>query len=239
MNLFEQVPPPGQKRAAVIIGRFNPPTRGHYELINEVKKFIKNNPKLGLEAMPIVVVIGNDKKRKDADDLLKNPLTVNDRVVFMQGSGHANGVKFITATNAFEALAKCRNEGFEPIAIAAGTDRIDDYIRILDQYFKDQKDKPIKHYKIHVERDEGAIETKKEVKADNIDDQLAAIKGGEEVTTDIVSGSLARRAAELGYFDEFANIVGLDHNKKLATLLYNKVKKVLDIANQQKTEKEE
>jgi len=238
-GLQESVPAPGKKRAAVIIGRFNPPTKGHYELINEVKKFIKNNPNLKLEAMPVVVVIGNDKKRKDADDLLKNPLTVHDRVVFMQSSGHANGVKFITATNAFEALGKCRSEGLEPIAIAAGTDRIDDYIRILDQYFKDANDKPIKHEKIHLARDEGAIETKKAAKADNIDDQLSSIRGGEEVTTDIVSGSLARRAAELGYFDEFAKITGLDHNKKLATLLYNKVKKVLDLANQQNADKGE
>jgi hypothetical protein len=232
--LLEDIPAPGKKRVAVIIGRFNPPTKGHYELINEVRKYIKSNPTMQLEAMPVVAVIGNDKKRKDADDLLKNPLTVNDRVVFMQSSGHANGVKFITATNAFEALTKCRSEGLEPIAIAAGTDRIDDYIRILDQYFKDANDKPIKHVPISLERDEGAIETKKVVKADNIDDQLSAIKGGEDVTTDIVSGSLARRAAELGYFEEFSRIVGLDHNKKLATLLYNKVKKVLDLANQQK-----
>jgi hypothetical protein len=226
-SLFENVPGPGTKRVAVIIGRFNPPTKGHYELIQKVREFVRAN-KLQLDAIPVVIVIGNDKKKKTADELLRNPLTVHERITFMQGSGHANGVKFISATNAFEALTKVRQQGMEPIAIAAGSDRIQDYINILNKYFKDANDKPIKHVPISLERDASAVETKSAVKADNIDDTLEAIRGGEAIETDIVSGSLARRAAELGYFEEFAKIVGLERNQKLAKMLFDKIKKTID-----------
>jgi hypothetical protein len=60
-----------------------------------------------------------------------------------------------------------------------------------------------------------------------MDDLLASMKTGEDPKIDAVSGSLARRAAELGYFSEFAKIVGLEKNAKLAKNLYNKVRKAL------------
>lgn len=230
--LFEDTPPPGSKRVAVILGRFNPPTKGHYELINRVKTYIKNNPKLGLDAIPVVVVIGNDKKKKTAEELLKNPLSVHERVLFMSSSGQANGVKFVQATNAFEALTGLRKNGMEPIAIAAGTDRIDDYMRILDQYFKDADDKPIKHVRIHVPRDADAIQTNADAKETSMDDLLAAMKDGDDPKIDAVSGSLARRAVELGYEEEFTKIVGLEQQPKLAKLLYAKIKKALASGNQ-------
>lgn len=229
--LFETAPPPGSKRVAVVIGRFNPPTKGHYELINKVKTFIKSHPDLQLEAAPVVVVIGDDKKEKTADDMLKNPLSVHDRILFMQGSGQANGVTFTKAKNAFEAFTGLRNNDMEPIAIAAGSDRAGDYLRILDQYFKTEDGKPIKHSKIEVGRDEDAVSTKKEVKADSIDDTLAAMKDGDDPALEAVSGSLARRAAELGYFEEFAKLVGLEGKQKLAKTLYNKVRKALAAGN--------
>lgn len=237
--LFENAPPPGSKRVAVVIGRFNPPTKGHYELINKVKTFIKAHPDLQLEAAPVVVVIGNDAKEKTADDMLKNPLSVHDRILFMQGSGLTNGVTFSKAKNAFEAFTGLRNNDLEPIAIAAGSDRADDYLRMLDQYFKTQDDKPIKHVKIEVGRDEDAVSTKKDVKAGSIDDTLAAMKDGDDPALEAVSGSLARRAAELGYYDEFAKLVGLEKKPKLAKNLYNKIRKALAAGNAGKKDKNE
>lgn len=236
--LFEDAPPPGSKRVAVVIGRFNPPTKGHYELINKVKTFIKAHPDLKLEASPVVVVIGDDKKEKTAEDMLKNPLSVHDRILFMQSSGQVNGVQFTKAKNAFEAFTGLRNNDMEPIAIAAGSDRAQDYLRILDQYFKDGE-KPIKHVKIEVGRDEDAVSTKKDVKADSIDDTLAAMKDGDDPALEAVSGSLARRAAELGYFEEFAKLVGLESKPKLAKTLFNKVRKALAAGNAGKKKDEE
>ena len=224
LELFEDLPSPGDKKVAVVIGRFNPPTKGHYTVINKVKKFIKDNPKLGLEAMPVVVVIGGGKSDNDK---ARNPLSVDERTLFMKSSGQADGVKFTTAKNAFEALTNLRKEGLEPIAIAAGSDRIQDYVRILNQYFKDADDKPIKHYKIHLDRDDGAVETDAEEKQKNMDATLNAMKNGEHLDTDLVSGSLARRAVELGYFEEFAAIVGLESKPQLAKKLFDKIKAAL------------
>lgn len=219
--LFEDVPSPGEKRVAVVIGRFNLPTKGHYEVINQVKKFIRDNPKLQLNALPVVVVIGGSKSDEDK---VNNPLTIDERITFMQSSGQANGVKFMNAKNAFDALIQLRNENMEPIAIAAGSDRAADYMRILDKYFKDEKGEPIKHHRIMLKRDSDAVEPNKDLKNSTMDSTLNAMKDGEDLSIDIVSGSLARRAAELGYEQEFAEIVGLQGKPALAKKLYAKVK---------------
>lgn len=211
----------GSKKVAVIIGRFNPPTRGHYAVIDKVKKFIRTHKKLGLDANPVVVVIGGSKSDSDKK---RNPLSVEDRILFMKSSGHANGVNFMTATNAFNALAMLRDKGMEPIAIAAGTDRIDDYARILDKHFTYPDGKPIHHYKILLDRDAKAIETAKDVKQSAMDKALNALKSNGDIDTDLVSGSLARRAVELGFEEEFAKIVGLEHNPTLAKRMFEKIK---------------
>lgn len=161
IKLLEDVPAPGAKRVTVVIGRFNPPTKGHYAVINKVKKFINDNPKLNLEAMPVVVVIGGGKSDQDK---AKNPLSVDERILFMKASGQVNGVHFMHAKNAFEALTNCRNNGLEPIAIAAGSDRVDDYARMLNQYFKNEDGSPIKHYKVNLEREAEAVESNAEDK---------------------------------------------------------------------------
>lgn len=219
--LFEDAPPMASKKVAVVIGRFNPPTKGHYLIINEVRKFIKANPKLGLEANPVVVVVGGSKS--DADKK-RNPLTVDERILFMTSSGQANGAIFFTAKNAFEALTVPRQNGYEPIAVAAGSDRIDDYIKMLDKHFKTDDDKPIKHVAIKLERDESAIETDKAQKQASMDAALKSAASGEDIETDIISGSLARRAVELGYEEEFAKIVGLEDKPVLAKKMFQKIK---------------
>jgi hypothetical protein len=223
-KLLEDAPAPRTKRVAVVIGRFNPPTKGHYAVINKVKKFIKDNPKLSLEAVPVVVVIGGGKSDLDK---AKNPLSVDERILFMKASGNANACNFMHAKNAFEALTNCRNAGLEPIAIAAGSDRIDDYVRILNHYFKNSDDTPIKHYKVHLDRDDDAVEADPEEKQASMDNILSSMQNGDHVDTDLVSGSLARRAVELGYEKEFAEIVGLPDKPELAKKLFDKIKKAL------------
>lgn len=223
-QLFEALAPMGAKKVAVVIGRFNPPTKGHYAVIDLVKKFIRTNKKLGLEANPVVVVIGGSKS--DADKK-RNPLSVDDRILFMKSSGHANGAVFMTATNAYGALAMLRDHGMEPVAIAAGTDRIDSYMQILDKRFMTPDGKPIKHHKILLDRDADATETSKDAKQTAMDNALSSLKNKGDIDTDLVSGSLARRAVELGYEEEFAKIVGLEEKPVLAKKMFAKIKSAI------------
>lgn len=218
--LFEDLAPMGKKKVAVVIGRFNPPTKGHYAVIDAVKKFIRKNKDLGLEAAPAVIIIGGSKSDSDKK---KNPLTAEERKLFMEASGHANGAKFFIAPNAFAAFGTLRDHGYEPIAIAAGTDRIQDYKKILDKYFLTPDEQPIEHHAIHLERDEDAIEKDKGAKQAAMDRALDAAKSGEEIETDLVSGSLARRAVELGFEPEFAKIVGLENKPALAKKMFKKI----------------
>jgi hypothetical protein len=219
--LFEDLAPMGRKKVAVMIGRFNPPTKGHYAVIDAVKKFIRKNPKLGLEAAPAVVVIGGDKSSADKS---KNPLSVEDRIVFMRASGRCNGVTFFSAKNAFEAFSVLREKGYEPIVVAAGPERLPGYKQILDKYFKTPEGKAITHHSLSLARDDDALATKKDELEAGADSTLAILKKSGDVDLKNVSGSLARRAVELGYEPEFAEIVGLKDKPKLAKQMFAKIK---------------
>src|SRR5271154_3902009 len=219
--LFESMAPMGKKKVAVVIGRFNPPTKGHYAAFSAVKKFIREHPELKLEAGPAVVIIGGGKSD---DDKKKNPLSVAERMVFMKASGKANGVTFYDAPNAFAAFSMLRDKGYEPIVVAAGPERLPGYKQILDKYFTTNDGKPIVHHSLTLSRDDEAVLTKKKEKGAAVDSKLDAIKGDSELKIKEISGSLARRAVELGYEPEFAKIVGLEHNPKLAKKMFDKIK---------------
>lgn len=185
------------KNAVVCIGRFNPPTVGHYRVFDQMKEYIANHKKLGLVTMPIVVVIRGEKT-----DPKLNPLTAAESIKFMEASGRAHGVKFLVAKNAFDAFMQVREAGFEPLVIAAGSDRAADYKRLLDSSFKDENDKPITHFKLELIRDDSSTVNEK-----------------------AASSTLARAAAQHDYFDEFKKITGLED--VLATKLFNLVKERL------------
>lgn len=222
--LFEELPPVQNKRVAVIIGRFNPPQSGHYKMISDVTAWIKANNDLKLEALPIVVVIGGSKS--DAD-LKRNPLSVDDRISFMKSSGKCNGVKFLSAPNAFAALEEVRKAGFEPIAVAAGSDRIDGYITMLDKYYTNDGES-IKHYKIELSRDDVATETDKDKKKANMVDIINKMRDGQDPSIDKISASLARVAVEMDAKKEFAKIVGLEKNEILANKMFAKIKAAME-----------
>ena len=210
------------KRAAVVVGRFNPPTIGHYAVFDQVKKFIRSNPTLRLEAVPVVVVVDGKETGKDKN---KNPLTAAERVAFMKGSGNADGIKFLVASNAMEAFKEVRRAGFEPVAIAAGSDRADKYLEMLDKYFTTNDGKSIDHYQIELARDEdstsfGGLDA--DSKGAALDDVLQYTDA--EIPINMVSGSLARHAVKRDAVDKFAIITGLTKKPKLAQLMFDKVK---------------
>ena len=210
-----------KRRAAVVIGRFNPPTIGHYAVFDQVKKFIRDHEDLQLNAMPVVVIVEGKETSKDKT---KNPLTGEERLSFMKGSGRADGVKFLIAPNAMDAFKACRSAGYEPIAVAAGSDRADKYLEMLDKYFVTPKGQPIDHYAIELPREEeGTLDGQNaETKTQSLDDVLQYTD--EEIPVSMVSGSLARHAVTRDALDKFSIITGLSAKPKLAALMFNKIK---------------
>lgn len=216
---------PQKRRAAVVVGRFNPPTIGHYAVFDKVKEFIRKNGDLRLDAIPIVVIVDGKKTGADKN---KNPLTPQERISFMEASGKADGVKFLVAGSAFDAFHAVRKAGFEPIAIAAGSDRADNYLELLDKYFKDDRDRVIDHYVVKLDRDADSSEIDSE-KDQSLDDILQYMD--QDIPVDMVSGSLARHAVKKDSLDKFAIITGL--TPKLAALMFKKIKSAMDTMEKQ------
>ena len=94
-------------------------------------------------------------------------------------------------------------------------------MQLLDKYFTDNGQK-IQHVAIPgLEREGDDNETDK---GETMKKALDALKSGNDIDVSEVSGSLARRAVELGYEEEFAQIVGLGKKPKLAKMMFDKVK---------------
>lgn len=198
LNEGDKLAPMQSKKVVVAVGRFSVPTIGHYRVINAMKHYIRKHASMNLEITPVIVIVDGEKTSKNKK---RNPLTPDQRIKFMQASGKANGIKFLIAGNAFDALAKVRAAGYEPIVIAAGDDRANSYFNMLNKYFKDPDDKPIKHYIVPgLER-----------------------KNGKDITEKSASGTMARLAVELGHFEEFKQITGLDKKEKLAKQMYDTI----------------
>lgn len=207
------------KRAAVFVGRFQPPTAGHYAMMDTMKKFIRDNPKLQLEAVPLVVVIEGKETSKDKK---RNPLTGDERVNFMMGSGKADGVKFLKAGSAYDAFEACRKCGYEPIAVAAGQDRGENYLSMLDKYFKTVDGEPIEHELIELPRTMTEAEKKTVDQTAQLDDLLRYMD--DDLPVHMISASLARHAVTKDERMKFATIVGLKKKPKLANLMFDKIK---------------
>ena len=212
------------KRAAVIVGRFNPPTIGHYAVMAAVKKYIKNHPELKLEAVPIVVVVEGEKTSKDKK---RNPLSGDDRIAFMGASGKADGIKFLKAGSAMDAFHAVRRAGFEPIAVAGGSDRADNYLQMLDKYFKTDSGKPIKHVVIELPRAGSGEATNEAIDKDaGLADILKYTD--KDLPVSMVSASLARLAVTKGERQKFAIIVGLSDKPDLANKMFDKIKAAME-----------
>jgi cytidyltransferase-like protein len=203
------------KKAVVMVGRMNPPTAGHYQVINLMKKFARENK--GVQ--PIVVVVAGDKSSKD---LKKNPLSAEDRIKYMEASGNANGVKFISSNSAFAAFEAVRQAGLEPYAIAAGSDRGEKYKEMLDKYFTGKDGEPLKHV-IMPGLDERSDPDDEGTPSEEV---LARAEKGETIPLHLISGSMARLAVKLGYHKAFATILGV--KQSLADIIFKKVAASLD-----------
>lgn len=213
--LVEETVGEQSQKAVVMVGRMNPPTAGHYKVIDQMKKFARTNKGV----VPIVVIVAGDKTSKD---LKKNPLSADDRIKFMTASGKANGVKFITSNSAFNAFEDVRKAGFEPYAIAAGSDRGAKYLEMLDKYFTTKDEKKIEHVIMP------GLEAREDPDDEGVpsEEVLERAEKGETIPVHLISGSMARLAVKMGYRKAFAMILGVD--QKLSDIIFKKVAAALD-----------
>lgn len=206
-----------RKKVAVTLGRFQPPTVGHYAVIDKMKKFILDNEELKLDAIPVVIVI---EGKKTSEDKSVNPLTAAERIAYMKASGKADGVKFFKARSAFDAFKLVQQNEMEPIAVAAGSDRAENYLEMLDKYFKDENGKSVDHFKIDLKRST-PVDAVNYDKNAQLEDILKYMD--EDIPIEMVSASLARLAVTENEFKKFQIITGLTNKPKLAQSLFDKL----------------
>ena len=111
------------KTIVFAFGRFSPPTTGHGLLINVVKKIATANK----ADYAIYASRTQDKK--------KNPLSVDKKVHYLNLMfPHTNFKPATDTERTFIEVAKALNSKYKNLVMIAGSDRISDFERLLNQY---------------------------------------------------------------------------------------------------------
>ena len=181
--------------AVFAFGRFNPPTIGHQKLLDKVKAMAKQANAKGY-------IFLSQKQNNKTD-----PLSFKDKQNYIQkfypdlAIGDA-GVKTI-----IQALQKIQSEGRTRIVMIAGSDRVMEFQKLLNQY----NGKPDK-------------QGNELYKFDYIDVVSAGERDPDQEGATGASASKARELASKGQENEFSKIImGGDAGK----VLYNRIQSVM------------
>lgn len=107
--------------AALVVGRLNPPTRGHGVLVRKLKETAER-----LGARPILYIVDGEKSSKDK---AKNPLSAGQRLAIARKL--FPGVTVDIVSSAYEALEVLDLQGYKLKAWIAGSDRASNYRRLV------------------------------------------------------------------------------------------------------------
>ncbi|NJO58796.1 MAG: hypothetical protein HC836_10740 [Richelia sp. RM2_1_2] len=105
------------KKAIVVIGRFNPPTTGHEEVIKQAVVLARK------QSASLYVFT---TKTQDAK---KNPLDIGTKVSYLRLA--FPGITIIPVKGLIEALQILNDDNIEDVTIIAGSDRVDGYHNTL------------------------------------------------------------------------------------------------------------
>lgn len=205
------------KNGAVFLGRFNPPTIGHYNVIDKMKQYITSHKSFKINPIILIVIIDGVESGKDKS---VNPLSTNERVRYMQSNVSCNDCKFIIAKDAIDGFNKVRDAGYEPVFIAGGSDRVDNYMALLENY-----DPTIKRYMFKVDRNIPKITD------ENAQGLLDSISADD---VNMISASLARKAVELDNLQKFKMITGTEIGK-VGERMFDKIKKAMGVEDESAT----
>ena len=168
-----------ESRGMVVMafGRMNPPTIGHLKLADKVKSVAKSNP--------YRIYLSQTTGPKD-------PLPFPKKVAYAKksfGSKHAKSIMADKSVKTFiQAATKLNEEGYTQLIMVAGSDRIQEFQRLLDTY----NGKPDKKGNIVFDFPDGV----KVVSSGERDPDSAD-------PTEAISASVMRKAAQDGDFDTF------------------------------------
>lgn len=101
------------------IGRFNPPTIGHEEMIKKVISVSKQN------SIPFVVFTTRTQDRK------RNPLDVGTKMSYLKAA--FPGVYFVDVDNIIDAIAHVDDLGVKHVIVVAGSDRLYNYVNLIQK----------------------------------------------------------------------------------------------------------
>lgn len=112
------------RKATISLGRMNPITRGHYRMIREVINIAKQN-----NSTPMVFIIDGLKSGMDKS---KNPLTGEERKSIIKKLFPDLYVDIINS--AYDVFDVLYIQGYEIDVLVAGSDRADNYEKMLNTY---------------------------------------------------------------------------------------------------------
>jgi len=122
---IEIIPPKeNSKKVAVFLGRFQPLTKAHVEIIRKIEK---------AEKLPVVVFIVKGKKTSQNKE--KNPFPLDIQIeLFKKVFGNKVEVKTIPTGFIGDIINTLRQEGKEPLVLYCGSDRVKGYEGQLKRY---------------------------------------------------------------------------------------------------------
>lgn len=112
------------KSVAVLFGRMNPPTKGHEENVNGLKTLAAKN-----NADHLVIA-------SQSHDPKKNPLSPENKLKHLKRAFPGTNVKVATKEQPtiLHHAAALSGQGYTHLHVVAGSDRVEEYKRLLNQY---------------------------------------------------------------------------------------------------------
>ena len=125
MRSFREIAEKAGDTAVFTFGRFNPPTIGHEKLVNAVAKQQSKNAG---SKMYVYASKSNDPQ--------KNPLPYAKKIAYMRKMFKKYSRNIITGKprTAIEVAVELYDKGHKAIVMVVGSDRVDEFDRILNEY---------------------------------------------------------------------------------------------------------
>ena len=180
--------------AVFAFGRFNPPTVAHKKLIDLVKRLATN-----VNGRPFIFLSHTQNNATD-------PLSFQEKLDYIEGVYGKDKVVFGDAgvKTIVQVLQKLQDEGRTKVVMVAGSDRVQNFTKLLDQY----NNKPDKSGNILY----------------NFDSISVVSAGQRDPDAEGMSGVSASKAREYAQADDFENFSKIVMGGKVSAKLFMKIK---------------